>query len=303
MKTLLIGAHGQVGYEFASQATAYDVLTTTRSGELPSLGLDCVALDVADAKAVHHLILRFLPDLVINASAYTAVDRAETEREIAFRVNADAPKAMAEACVATGARFVHYSTDYVFDGKSRQPYRTDSATAPLGVYGQSKLAGEKAVLASGADALILRTAWVYATRGQNFLRTMLRLGQERDELSVVDDQVGCPTPAWLVAATTLELLERGAPAGIHHVVSRGAVSWFGFATAIFDAAAERGLLSRRPSVLPIPSSAYPTTAPRPDYSVLDVSALARLGITMPDWREALAQTFDREKDAPAALVR
>ena len=297
MKALLIGANGQVGYELARQASAYQVLATTRSGDAPFDGVECVALDVGDTAAVRELILRHRPDVVINASAYTAVDRAETEPETAFRINADAPDAMAQACAATGARFVHYSTDYVFDGTAREPYRIDSPTAPLGVYGHSKRAGEAAVLASGADALVVRTAWVYALRGQNFLRTMLRLGQERDELRVVDDQIGCPTPAWLVAATTLDLLGRDAPAGIQHVVTRGEVSWCGFADAIFDVAVRRGRLARRPVIVPIPSSAYPTAATRPGYSVLDADALTGVGIVMPDWRSALEQTFDRDADA------
>jgi dTDP-4-dehydrorhamnose reductase len=302
MKTLLIGAGGQVGYELARQLPASDLLVTTRSGEPPFEPLAGTALDVCDIDAIRALILEHRPALVVNASAYTAVDRAESEAELAFGINAEAPRAMAEACERIGARFVHYSTDYVFDGTAHVPYPTDAMTAPIGVYGHSKRKGEEAVLASGADALVLRTAWVYAMRRQNFLRTMLRLAGKRDELRVVDDQVGSPTPAWLVARLTLELLERGAAAGVHHVVARGEVSWCGFARAIFDEATRRGLLSRAPRVLPIPSSAYPTPARRPDYSVLDTRGLTQLGIEIPQWDTALAQPFDREGNAAAGAV-
>jgi dTDP-4-dehydrorhamnose reductase len=171
----------------------------------------------------------------------------------------------------------------------------------LGSYGRSKLAGERSVLASGADALIIRTAWVYSMRGPSFVTTMLR--KRQGELRVVDDQVGCPTPAWLLAETTLALLEREAPAGIQHVVTRGEVSWHGFATAIFGIAVERHLLASAPRVLPIPSSEFPTPAKRPAYSVLDTSGLERFGIAMPDWRAALVETFEREEDAARALLR
>lgn len=302
MKTLLIGANGQVGHELARQLPPAGLLTTTRSGEPAIDGRPRIALDVTDLDAIGDLIGSYRPEVVVNASAYTAVDRAESEPQLAFRVNAEAPRAMADACKAIGARLVHYSTDYVFDGTAREPYRIDAPTAPLGVYGGSKRAGEEAILASGVDALILRTAWVYATRGQNFLRTMLRLARERDELRVVDDQVGCPTPAWLIAAVTVDLVARGAPQGVQHVVTRGQVSWCGFAAAIFDAAVGRGLLPRAPVLHAIPSSAYPTPARRPDYSVLDTSGLAALGLEIPAWRDALDVTLDRDGDALGHLL-
>ncbi|WP_133478270.1 dTDP-4-dehydrorhamnose reductase [Cognatilysobacter segetis] len=301
MKTLVIGATGQVGHELARQIPS-GLIATTRSGESPFAGVSCLALDVTDLDAISALIARVEPGLVVNASAYTAVDRAESEAELAFRVNAQAPESMARACADVGARFVHYSTDYVFDGDGREPYRPDDPTAPIGVYGRSKREGEERVLASGADAMILRTAWVYGLRGQNFLRTMLRLGGERDELRVVDDQIGSPTPAWLVAALTRELVARGAPAGIQHVIARGAVSWCGFARAIFDEATARGLLARAPRVEAIPSSEYPTPAKRPSYSVLDTSGLAALGIDVPAWRDALAETFMRDVGAGASAL-
>lgn len=301
MTTLLIGGTGQVGYELARQLPANDLVVTTRHGEAVRDGATAVALDVTDVDAIAERIAALRPACVVNASAYTAVDRAESEPELAFRVNADAPRAMARACAAVGARFVHYSTDYVFDGSARSPYRTDHPASPLGVYGRSKHAGEEAVLESGADALILRTAWVYGLRGHNFLRTMLRLARERDTLGIVDDQIGSPTPAWLVAEVTRALLDRPQASGLHHVVAAGDTSWHGFATAIFEEASRRGLADRVPTLRAIPTSAYPTPATRPAYSVLDTADLVALGIVPPHWRNALATTFDREDAGAPAL--
>ncbi|HEY4582028.1 MAG TPA: dTDP-4-dehydrorhamnose reductase [Lysobacter sp.] len=292
MKTLLIGGTGQVGHELARIFAGPELVVATRAGGPVCDGAAHVALDVADLDAVRALIADLRPGRVINAAAHTAVDRAESEPDLAFRINAEAPRAMAEACADIRARLVHYSTDYVFDGSGGTPYRVDDATAPLGVYGRSKRAGEEAVLASGIDALILRTAWVYGLHGQNFLRTMLRLGAEREELGVVDDQVGSPTPAWLIAGVTAELIDRDV-AGLHHLVAAGRTSWCGFASAIFDSASRRGLLERVPRVRPIPTSAYPTPARRPAFSVLDTGDLAGIGIRLPHWRDALETTFDR----------
>jgi len=293
MTTLLIGGTGQVGHELAHRLPADGLVVTTRSGEPVRDGAEHVALDVTDLDAIRARIAELRPACVINAAAHTAVDRAESEPELAFRINAEAPRAMAEACASLGARLVHYSTDYVFDGSGDMPYRVDDATAPLGVYGRSKRVAEEALLVSGADVLILRTAWVYGLRGQNFLRTMLRLGAEREELGVVDDQVGSPTPAWLIADVSAGLLHRREAAGIHHLVTAGRTSWCGFASAIFDGAKRRGLLQDIPRVRPIPTSAYPTPARRPAFSVLDTGDLARLGVQLPEWRAALEATFDR----------
>ncbi len=233
------------------------------------------------------------PDLVVNAAAYTAVDKAERERDIAFRINADAIEGLAKACAARGIPLVHYSTDYVFDGQGDRPYLPDDATSPLGVYGESKLAGEEAIRASGARHLILRTAWVYGLHGHNFLRTMLRVGSERDELRVVSDQIGSPTPAWLIADVTANILEHGiGEGGTHHLVSAGQTSWHGFAEAIFDEAVATGELARKPIVHPIPTCEYPTPAKRPAWSVLDTGSLRQAhGVALPDWREALHRTF------------
>src|SRR5690606_7597568 len=192
------------------------------------------------------------PDVVVNAAAHTAVDRAESEPDAALRVNALGPAALAQGCAATGALLVHYSTDYVFDGSGSRPYREDDATVPLRAYGASKLAGELAIRASGARHAILRTAWVYAAHGRNFLRTMLRLAGERDELRVVADQVGAPTPAAWIAGATAAVVRHGvAQSGTWHLVADGETSWHGFAEAIMAEAHALGLLERMPRVLPI----------------------------------------------------
>jgi len=296
MKILLLGGTGQVGFELTrSLAPLGEVVVTTRTGELPGGG-HCEALDLYQPATFAALLDRIAPDVVVNATAHTAVDRAEDEPQLAFAANAEAPGEFARLCAARGASFVHYSTDYVFDGQGTQPYREDHVTAPLGVYGASKLAGEQAIQASGAHHLILRTAWVYAMRGGNFLRTMLRLGADREELRVVADQRGCPTPAWLIADATAQVLRQGLRApGIRHLVAGGETSWHGFAEAIFAEAHARGLLPRVPRVLPIGTADYPTRATRPAYSVLDTTALqAEYGLALPDWRAALAQTFERE---------
>ena len=192
------------------------------------------------------------PDIVVNAAAYTAVDRAEDEPDAAFRANAQAPRVIAETCAARDALLVHYSTDYVFDGSGTRPYREDDPTAPLGVYGASKLAGEDAIRASGARHMIFRTAWVYAAHGRNFLRTMLRLAAERDELRVVADQVGSPTPAPMIADVTATRRCNDLPeTGLWHLTSTGSTSWHGFAEAIVERARAMDLLAKRPAVVPI----------------------------------------------------
>lgn len=295
MRILLVGANGQLGYELRRSLSQQGVLTaTTRNGILAD-GTSCETLDVEDAPAFASLLDRIEPDVVVNATAYTAVDRAEDHPAEAYRINEEAPAALAALCARRDAALVHYSTDYVFDGTSTRPWREDDPTAPLNVYGASKRAGEEAILASGARHLILRTAWLYGLRGSNFLRTMLRLAEERDVLRVVSDQHGCPTPAWLVADITAKILGQGIRAsGIRHLVAGGETTWYGFAEAIFEEAFARGLLGRRPRVEAIASRDYPTRAVRPAYSVLDTERLAgEYGLALPDWRDALCMTFDR----------
>jgi len=295
MKILLFGANGQVGHELRrSLAPLGEVVATTRSGTLED-GMPCMAVDFDSPDTLPALIGRVAPDIVVNAAAYTAVDRAESDRDAAFRANAEAPQRIAEACAAHDALLVHYSTDYVFDGAGTRPYREDDATSPLGVYGNSKLAGEHAIRASGARHMIFRTAWVYASHGKNFMRTMLRLAAERDELRVVADQIGSPTSAALIADVTAQILGKGdTPSGTWHLTASGETSWHGFAEAIIAGAHSRGLLSRAPRVVPIATSDYPTPARRPAYSCLDLSKIeADHGIRMPTWQTALDAVLDK----------
>ncbi len=293
-RILLLGADGQLGTELRrSLGGQGNVVAATLSGRVGDAA--CETADFSRPDTLPGLLERTAPDIVVNAAAYTAVDRAEQEVELVFRINAEAPDVLAAACAARGARFVHYSTDYVFDGQGTRPYREDDTTAPLGVYGASKLAGEVAVLGSGARHMVFRTAWVYAAHSHNFMRTMLRLGAGRDALRVVADQVGTPTPAALLADVTAHALrrERAAPSGLWHLTPTGQTSWHGFAEAIFAGAVARGLLPRAPKVEAIATADYPTPAARPAYSVLDCSAVQRdLGVALPDWRAGLDATLD-----------
>lgn len=294
MRILLLGANGQVGFALHRSLVAHgEVLATTRSGRLPGSNAPCEVADFDQPPSLDALVRRIVPDLVVNAAAYTAVDKAESEPEVAHRANAEAVGVLARACEARGVPLVHYSTDYVFPGDASRPWREDDPTAPLGVYGASKLAGEDAIRASGCQHLILRTAWVYGARGHNFLRTMLRLGAERDQLRVVADQTGSPTPAaWIAQATALALGRMDGQSGTWNLVAGGETSWHGFAAAIFDDAMAAGLIERKPEVLPVPSSEYPTPAQRPAYSRLDTGRLARdFGIELPDWREGVRQVI------------
>lgn len=299
-RILLLGADGQLGTELRrSLAAQGELVAATLSGTLD--GGACEIADFSQPDTLPALLARTSPDVVVNAAAYTAVDRAEQEVELVFRINAEAPDVLAAACAARGATFVHYSTDYVFDGQGTRPYREDDTTSPLGVYGASKLAGEIAVLSSGARHMIFRTAWVYAAHSQNFLRTMLRVGAERDTLRVVADQVGTPTPAALLADVTAQALRAdAAPSGLWHATPAGQASWHAFAEAIFEGAVARGLLARAPEVEAITTADYPTPAARPAYSVLDCGALQHdFGIVLPDWRSGLAATLDELAEAAA----
>ncbi len=299
MRILLLGAAGQVGHELhRSLACIGDVVAASRNGRLQG-GTACETADFDQPERLPALIERIAPEVVVNAAAYTAVDRAEDEPETAFRTNAAAPGIIAQACAARDTLLVHYSTDYVFDGRGTHPYREDDSTAPLGVYGASKLAGEDAIRASGAHHLIFRTAWVYAAHGRNFLRTMLRLGAERDQLRVVADQVGAPTPAGLIADVTAQILVQQSQAnGVWHLTTTGQTSWHDFAEAIFDGACARGLIERRPEVVPITTADYPTPAARPAWSVLDTSALQRqFAVALPTWQAGLNRVLDELQDS------
>ncbi|GAB3283156.1 dTDP-4-dehydrorhamnose reductase [Parahaliea aestuarii] len=278
----MTGAGGQLGSELAATAPQVEVLT---------LGRD--ALDIVDGEAVLRRVAGLKPDLVINAAAYTAVDRAESERDQAFAINADGPANLARACSETGARLFHVSTDFVFDGSVSRPYRPGDATAPLGVYGASKLAGEQAVQAALPEALILRTGWVYSRFGGNFVKTMLRLMGERERLGVVADQVGTPTWAAGLARALWAFAERPALGGVYHWSDAGVCSWYDFAVAIAEEGLARGLLPRAVEVAPIPAADYPTPAQRPAYSVLDKSGSWRdLETSGTHWRVQLRHMLD-----------
>jgi dTDP-4-dehydrorhamnose reductase len=255
MKILLLGANGQVGGELRrSLAPLGDIVLATRAGLLD--GVACERADFDQPDSLSGLVERVSPDIVVNAAAYTAVDRAEQDSDAAFRANAEAPQRIAQACGERGVLLVHYSTDYVFDGASARPYREHDSPSPLGIYGASKLAGEEAVRVAATQHLIFRTSWVYGARGHNFLLTMLRLGAERDELRVVGDQIGSPTPAYLIADLTTEAIVRHLQSGTYHLTASGKSSWHGFAEAIMAKAVARNLLSRAPRVVAIPTRCW-----------------------------------------------
>lgn len=282
MNILLAGKNGQVGWELQR--------TLLPLGRVHAFGH--AELDLADAAAVRRKLDEVRPDAIVNAAAYTAVDKAESEPELANAINAAAPALLAQEAARRGALLIHYSTDYVYDGAKAAPYVESDPTNPLGAYGHSKLAGEAGIRAAGADHLIFRTSWVYAARGANFLRTMLRLAAERDELRVVSDQIGAPTWARLLAeATALAMRQALAErrhgrfkSGLFHLACAGETSWHGFASAIV---AGRGGL-RVKQVTPIATADYPTPAKRPANSRLDTAAFrARFGLALPDWRDCL----------------
>lgn len=293
MTILLLGANGQLGQELQrALAPLGAIVATTRSGVLPD-GSACEVADFDQPGSLTALLDRLRPSVVVNAAAYTAVDRAEEDRDAAFRANAEAPGVLARWCAQAGVPLVHYSTDYVFDGQGTRPYREDDATAPLGVYGASKLAGEDAIRAAGGRHLIFRTAWVYASHSANFLRTMLRVGAERDVLRVVADQIGTPTPAALIADVTAQALQHGGGlSGTWHLTAKGETSWHGFAEAIFAEAVAAGILPRAPNVEAITTAQYPTPAKRPAYSRLNVTKLEQdFGVLLPMWHVGLERVI------------
>ena len=262
-----------------------------------------VAVDLATPESLPALLDRVRPDVIINAAAYTAVDRAEQEEALATRVNGEAVGVLGRWAAMHGAMVIHYSTDYVFDGRQSQPYAIDAPANPLGAYGRSKLAGEQALRESGAAHFLFRTAWVYAAHGHNFLRTMLRLGAERDEVRVVADQHGAPTDTDLIVDGTLAALDRWlssdhaqrkALVGTYHLVASGATTWHGFASTIFEQASALGLLPRQPRVTSITSAEFPTPAVRPKYSLLDNGDFQQhFRFTLPDWRLGLQDVMRR----------
>jgi len=293
MKTpriLLIGANGQVGWELRrTLAPLGQVIAADLAGDRGP------RVDLADPRSLSALVQEAAPDALVNAAAYTAVDKAETEPELAHKINAEAPGMLGGLLAGRGAPIVHYSTDFVFSGEAERPYREDDPPGPLNVYGETKLAGERALMATGANAVILRTSWVYGVRGHNFLLSMLRLFREKDELRVVDDQIGAPTWSRMLAEVTAQVLrpmlrsdlDPARVKGVYHASGAGQTSWFGFARAILEASGTECRL------LPIPSSEYRSPARRPAWSVLDNTKLHEtFGLRLPDWRLSMSQCLE-----------
>ena len=287
MKILLLGKNGQVGWELQRSLSVL--------GELIALDRHSEPCgDLSQPERLAQTVRSLRPDVIVNAAAHTAVDKAESEAELARTLNATAPAALAQVAFETGAWLVHYSTDYVFDGSGEQPWREDAATGPLGVYGQTKLEGEQAIAASGCKHLIFRTSWVYAARGGNFAKTMLRLAQERERLTVINDQHGAPTGADLIADVTAHAIrtawQRPQLSGLYHLVAGGETTWHGYASHAIARARELRpeLAWKVGEVAPVPTSAFPTPARRPLNSRLDTSKLQQaFGLVLPHWQHGV----------------
>jgi len=302
MKILLTGSTGQVGWQLAR---ALPALGTTTEIIAPARR----ELDLTDSDALRRFVRATEPELIINAACFTAVDETETSPERATTVNGRAPGLLAELAATHGTALIHFSTDYVFDGRKRTPYEPEDEPNPINAYGRSKLLGEQAVRDAGGESLILRLSWVYGLRRRNFLRTMLQLASERDHLRVVDDQIGCPTPAHLVAKWTTQIIQSalaGAPgcrtfdgrAGTYHLACAGQTSWYGFAQRIFELTG----LDRKVTVEPIATSDYPTPAQRPKYSCLNCQRTVRsFSVELPHWDDALQQVISEyQQTRPSA---
>ncbi|WP_299901868.1 dTDP-4-dehydrorhamnose reductase [uncultured Ruegeria sp.] len=285
MKALVFGHGGQVATELRRRGQAHDVLVES---------LDRAAADLSDPTQCAEAIRNTDADVIINAAAYTAVDQAEEERELAKRINGDSPGAMARAAAARDLPFLHISTDYVFDGSGTTPWSTDNPTGPLGAYGQTKLDGERQIAAAGGQHAILRTSWVFSAHGKNFVKTIIRLAENRDKLTIVADQIGGPTPAADIADTLLEMAKAGpeAKGGVFHYSGAPDASWADFAREIVS---QSGLSVQ---IEDIPTEAYPTPAPRPLNSRMDCSRLENVfGIHRPDWKAGLAEILSELKSA------
>lgn len=297
MKILLLGKNGQVGWELQrALAPLGEVIALDRQGA------DDLCGDLADLAGLAATVRKVAPDVIVNAAAYTAVDKAESEQALAALINAEAPGILAREAAALGAWLIHYSTDYVFDGSGQARWQEDAATGPLSVYGRSKLEGEQAIAASGALAVVLRTSWVYAARGHNFAKTMLRLARERDALNVVADQFGAPTGAELIADVTAHILRRVACeqdashlAGNYHLSAAGETSWHGFAQFVLAYASNQGVALRvsAEQVGAISTEAYPVPAPRPRNSRLALGKLeSTFTLKMPPWQQGVQRMMD-----------
>lgn len=291
-KIVLLAHTGQVGFELHRQLQSLGSIITVSRGDV----------DFSDSEAVYNHIDAMAPDIIVNAAAYTAVDKAETDERNALALNRDLPQTLAKLSVAHGALLVHYSSDYVYPGNGETPWREDDSTSPQNLYGQSKLEGDLAIERTATKFLIFRTSWVYAARGNNFLRSMLRLGQEREGLNIVNDQIGAPTPARLIATVTLLCIQRilvsnkaQELSGVYHLAPSGYTSWYGFAKTIFEGARSKGieLALKEEGLGQIESSEYPTPAARPLNSRLSLDKIeSAFGLSMPTWQSQLALTLD-----------
>ena len=293
MKILLFGKNGQVGWELQRSLAPLGELVALGSGSAELCG------DFRNIDGLLETVRAVRPDIIVNAAAHTAVDKAESEPELAQLLNATAPGALALAAHAAGAWFVHYSTDYVFDGSGERPWKEEDQTGPLSVYGRTKLEGERLVRAAGARHLIFRTSWVYGARGGNFAKTMLRLAGERDKLTVIDDQVGAPTGAELLADTTALALHAALAdpdkAGLYHVAASGEATWNSYARFVIGYAHRAGVALKAgvEQVMPVPTSAFPTPAQRPRNSRLDTASFRQtFGLTLPHWQQGVARMLD-----------
>jgi dTDP-4-dehydrorhamnose reductase len=289
MKILLLGKNGQVGWELQRALAPLGTVVA-----LDRAGADGLRGDLEDLDGLARTVRKLAPDVIVNAAAYTAVDKAETDVPRAQCINAEAPAVLAEAAAAVGALLVHYSTDYVFDGSGDKPWREDSPTGPLSVYGRTKLAGEDAIRASGCRHLVFRTSWVHAARGGNFARTMLRLAAERERLTVIADQIGAPTGADLIADVSAHAIRASlaAPAlcGTYHLVADGQTSWHGYAGFAIETARELGVTLKVEEIAPIATRDYPTAAARPLNSRLDTQRLrSAFALHLPDWRDGVVR--------------
>ena len=290
MRIVLLGCNGQVGWELQRSLAPLGELIALDRHSTQACG------DLSNLQSLKQGLIALKPDVIINAAAYTAVDKAETEPELAFLINAEAPRTLAETANSLGALLVHYSTDYVFNGSGTKPWQENDSTSPLNSYGQSKLTGEQAIQASGCQHLIFRTSWVYAARGNNFAKTMLRLAQQRDSLSVINDQIGAPTGAELLADVSAHALRLAAQnsqlSGIYHLAASGQTSWYDYASFVLEYAERAGisLTVKADAIQAIPTSAYPTPAQRPLNSRLNCSKLEQhLNLRLPAWQQGVSR--------------
>lgn len=285
MKILLTGANGQLGHCFKNIFPADWSLHATNRQQL----------DITDISAVDNCISKHRPDAIINAAAYTAVDKAEDEFDLAYKVNVIGPKNLAIIAKKYQIKLVHVSTDYVFDGTKKTPYLESDSTNPINVYGKTKREGEIAVIDNNPLAIVIRTSWVFSEYGSNFVKTMLNLGNKKMELSIVDDQIGNPTYAGDLAKIIIELLKRNVSSGIYHYCGNKSTSWYLFAKQIFDIALKQGLLFKLPNINPINTQSYPTKAKRPQYSVLNMKKINELNLSGSNWDEQLTICISKIK--------